>query len=72
MVQDWVTTLLLAFGIAVGIIGVIAYLRLFRKEKAAAASHSRADAPLSVSLAKGASSSLNGEEIASELESTKD
>ncbi|MCU6710618.1 hypothetical protein M6D81_18150 [Paenibacillus sp. J5C_2022] len=36
MVQGWVTTLVLAFGIAVAIIGVVAYLRLFRKEKASA------------------------------------
>ncbi|MFD0589514.1 hypothetical protein ACFQZE_16115 [Paenibacillus sp. GCM10027627] len=36
MDQGWMTTLLLAFGIAVGVIGVIAYLRLFRKEKLAA------------------------------------
>ncbi|MDQ6421306.1 hypothetical protein RB620_17920 [Paenibacillus sp. LHD-117] len=33
MLQDWVTIVLLAFGIAVGISGVVAYLRLFRKEK---------------------------------------
>lgn len=49
MAQGWVTALLLAFGIAVGVIGVVAYLRLFRKEKLAATSHSRADAPPSAS-----------------------
>lgn len=37
MPRDWVTIVLLAFGIAVGVIGVIAYLRLYRKEKLAEA-----------------------------------
>lgn len=36
MNQGWTTALLLAFGIAVGVTGVIAYLRMLRKEKAAA------------------------------------
>lgn len=36
MVQGWVTTLVLVFGIAVAIVGVVAYLRLFRKEKVSA------------------------------------
>lgn len=36
MNQGWATALLLAFGIAVGVIGVVAYLRMLRKEKAAA------------------------------------
>lgn len=33
MVQGWVTTLVLAFGIIVAVIGVIAYLRMFRKDR---------------------------------------
>lgn len=33
MVQGWVTTLVLAFGIVVAVIGVIAYLRMFRKDR---------------------------------------
>ncbi|GKU77985.1 hypothetical protein [Paenibacillus sp. L3-i20] len=71
MVQDWATRLLLAFGIVVAIIGVIAYLRLFRKEKPPVAPHSRTDAtpPLKHS------SSINAEdhkgEQAPEDESTK-
>lgn len=35
MPEDWVTFALLAFGIAVGVIGVVAYLRMYRKEKLA-------------------------------------
>ncbi len=34
MVQGWATVLVLAFGIVVAVIGVIAYLRMFRKNKA--------------------------------------
>lgn len=44
MVPGWVTALVLAFGIIVGIVGVIAYLRLFRKEKLAAEHQLKADA----------------------------
>ena len=44
MVPGWVTALVLAFGIVVGIVGVIAYLRLFRKEKLAAELQLKADA----------------------------
>lgn len=33
MVQGWVTMLVLAFGILVAVIGVIAYLRMFRKDR---------------------------------------
>ncbi|MEK3883410.1 hypothetical protein [Paenibacillus sp. PL2-23] len=33
MEQGWVTVLLLAFGIAVAVVGVIAYLRMLRKDK---------------------------------------
>lgn len=39
MVQGWVTTLVLAFGIVVAIIGVIAYLRMFRKDRLSSTSH---------------------------------
>lgn len=35
MLEDWVTIALLAFGIVVGIVGVVAYLRMYRKEKLA-------------------------------------
>ncbi|RJE88295.1 hypothetical protein D3P07_09765 [Paenibacillus sp. 1011MAR3C5] len=43
MEPSWITTLLLVFGIAVGIVGVIAYLRLLRKEKLAATVQSSTD-----------------------------
>ncbi|MHA6482342.1 hypothetical protein ACX1C1_10640 [Paenibacillus sp. strain BS8-2] len=33
--EDWVTLALLAFGIAVGVTGVVAYLRMYRREKLA-------------------------------------
>jgi len=45
MNQGWATALLLAFGIAVGVIGVVAYLRMLRKEKAPVRL-TDADAPL--------------------------
>jgi hypothetical protein len=45
MVQGWVTTLVLAFGIVVAIIGVIAYLRMFRKDRLSSTSHPAADVP---------------------------
>jgi hypothetical protein len=35
MLEDWITIALLAFGIAVGVVGVVAYLRMYRKEKLA-------------------------------------
>lgn len=43
MNQGWVTALLLVFGIAVGVIGVVAYLRMLRKERLAAAVQSRTE-----------------------------
>ncbi|WP_169085617.1 hypothetical protein [Paenibacillus sp. PL91] len=43
MVQGWVTTLVLAFGIIVAVIGVIAYLRMFRKDRLSSASHRSVD-----------------------------
>jgi hypothetical protein len=43
MVQGWVTTLVLAFGIGVAIIGVIAYLRMFRKDRLSSTSNQSAD-----------------------------
>ncbi|WP_424768714.1 hypothetical protein [Paenibacillus sp. sgz302251] len=45
MAQGWVTMLVLAFGIMVAVIGVIAYLRMFRKDRLAAASQPGVDAP---------------------------
>ncbi|NIK78105.1 hypothetical protein FHS15_003243 [Paenibacillus castaneae] len=33
MVQGWVTLLVLAFGIVIAVICVIAYLRMFRKDR---------------------------------------
>jgi len=64
MGQGWVTTLLLAFGIVVGIIGVVAYLRMLRKEKGAATDQSITES--------SSSDALSGEhESNSEGESTK-
>lgn len=31
MVEGWVTALVVVFGVAVAVIGVVAYLRMFRK-----------------------------------------
>lgn len=61
MGPGWVTMLLLAFGIAVGVIGVIAYLRLFRKEKRSAANALRTDAPPSAA-SSGESNRLSPED----------
>ncbi|MFD0960098.1 hypothetical protein [Paenibacillus chungangensis] len=58
MVQGWVTTLVLAFGIAVAIIGVVAYLRLFRKEKAS--THTSAEPLSSASASEAAVSKDSG------------
>ncbi|MFF2886066.1 hypothetical protein [Paenibacillus sp. NPDC057967] len=64
MEPSWITTLLLVFGIAVGVVGVIAYLRMLRKEKLAAIVQSSADSP--------PSDGLSGDQQAkSEDESTK-
>lgn len=43
MVQGWVTTLVLAFGMLVAVIGVIAYLRMFRKDRLSSTSDQSAD-----------------------------
>ncbi|CAM4524742.1 hypothetical protein FHS16_003456 [Paenibacillus endophyticus] len=43
MVQGWVTTLVLGFGIAVAVVGVIAYLRMFRKDRLSSTSHQADD-----------------------------
>ncbi|MCA0756940.1 hypothetical protein KP806_17920 [Paenibacillus sp. N4] len=43
MVQGWVTMLVLAFGILVAVIGVIAYLRMFRKDRLTGAPGSLTD-----------------------------
>ncbi|MFX3633239.1 MAG: hypothetical protein ACE3L7_15245 [Candidatus Pristimantibacillus sp.] len=45
MIDNWITTLLLAFGIVVAVIGVIAYLRMFHKEKERTTFHSSVDNP---------------------------
>ncbi|OMF32665.1 hypothetical protein BK133_14305 [Paenibacillus sp. FSL H8-0548] len=42
-VPGWVTTLVLGFGIVVAVIGVIAYLRMFRKDRLSSHSHQAAD-----------------------------
>ncbi|WP_138756522.1 hypothetical protein [Paenibacillus sinopodophylli] len=43
MVQGWVTTLVLGFGIVVAVIGVIAYLRMFRKDRLSSTSNQTDD-----------------------------
>ncbi|MBD2872411.1 hypothetical protein [Paenibacillus arenilitoris] len=43
MVQGWVTVLVLAFGIAVAVIGVVAYLKMFRKGRSAPETRPKAD-----------------------------
>lgn len=43
MVQGWVTTLVLAFGIVVAVIGVISYLRMFRKDRLSEAAQPAVD-----------------------------
>ncbi|MNG19897.1 hypothetical protein D3C84_1041070 [compost metagenome] len=37
MVEGWVTTLVVVFGVAVAVVGVVAYLRMFRKDASAVA-----------------------------------
>ncbi|GFN33230.1 hypothetical protein [Paenibacillus xylaniclasticus] len=43
MVEGWVTTLVVVFGVAVAVLGVVAYLRMFRKDAGAAGYRSTAD-----------------------------
>ncbi|WP_139990719.1 hypothetical protein [Paenibacillus paridis] len=43
MVQGWATIVVLGFGIGVAVIGVIAYLRMFRKDRLSSTSHHAAD-----------------------------
>lgn len=45
MADNWITMLLLAFGIVVAVIGVIAYLRMFHKQKEGATFHQSVDNP---------------------------
>lgn len=73
MVQGWVTMLVLAFGIIVAVIGVLAYLRMFRKDRLSAASRSGAD----VSPPKGINSAAETDdrtnlETVTEHAATKD
>ncbi|WP_127533150.1 hypothetical protein [Paenibacillus kobensis] len=42
MVEGWVTTLVVVFGVAVAVVGVVAYLRMFRKGAGAATYRSTA------------------------------
>ncbi|MBH5318715.1 hypothetical protein I6N90_12990 [Paenibacillus sp. GSMTC-2017] len=72
MASEWATKLLLGFGIVVAIIGVLAYLRLFRKEKLTRTTHSRADVtPPSFNLANK-NVANDGDEISSEDEPPRD
>ncbi|MOA01078.1 hypothetical protein D3C78_1204650 [compost metagenome] len=43
MLRDWVTILLLAFGIIVAVIGVIAYLSMYRKDRLSTMAQSTSD-----------------------------
>lgn len=61
MEPSWITTLLLVFGIAVGVVGVIAYLRMLRKEKLAANVQSSADSTPSDGLSGDQQSKSEGE-----------
>jgi len=61
MEPSWITTLLLVFGIAVGVVGVIAYLRMLRKEKLAANVQSSGDSPPSDGLSGDQESKSEGE-----------
>lgn len=63
MVQGWVTTLVLAFGMLVAIIGVIAYLRMFRKDRLSSTSDQAADVspPNIINTAKSMESGHNTE-----------
>ncbi|WP_337100525.1 hypothetical protein [Paenibacillus sp. YIM B09110] len=69
MVEGWVTMLVLAFGLAVAIIGVIAYLRMFRKEKFASTAQSSAEIPPPVKIsARTADTELAAEPISEQAD----
>ncbi|WP_028612711.1 hypothetical protein [Paenibacillus harenae] len=63
MVQGWVTVLVLAFGIIVAVVGVIAYLRMFRKDRLSASTRPKADEspPLQAYTANGAENGYKSE-----------
>jgi len=42
MVEGWVTALVIVFGVAVAVVGVVAYLRMFRKDTGTVAYRSTA------------------------------
>ncbi|SFF26487.1 hypothetical protein SAMN04487969_12148 [Paenibacillus algorifonticola] len=67
MVRGWVTALVLAFGIAVAVLGVIAYLRMFHKERSAASVRSSTERHASADEA-----SAGEEERDSRLDRTPD
>lgn len=51
MVQGWVTTLVLAFGMLVAVIGVIAYLKMFRKDRLSSTSDQTDVSPPNIIIA---------------------
>ncbi|REK74424.1 hypothetical protein [Paenibacillus paeoniae] len=61
MAEGWITTVLLAFGIAVGIVGVVAYLRMLRKEKGGASVQPDAESSPSDGLSGDQQSKSEGE-----------
>jgi len=72
MYPGWVTVLLLAFGIAVAIIGVIAYLRLFRKEKLSSASPGAIHVGSSSRVSAGEKGNCASQDAISEQETRTD
>lgn len=62
MVEDWVTILVLAFGIIVAVVGVIAYLRLYRREKEDTESQSISDHSPSDANSLPSSTRVGGDE----------
>lgn len=71
MVEGWVTLLVLAFGLAVAIVCVVAYLRMFRKDKFASAAQASAEIPPPVAISTGkGDSELAAEPISEQGERT--
>ncbi|KRE46764.1 hypothetical protein [Paenibacillus sp. Soil522] len=72
MVQGWVTTLVLAFGMLVAVIGVIAYLRMFRKDRLSSTSDQTDVPPPNIIIAAKSMDSGHNKEAKPEQAAPRD
>lgn len=72
MVQGWVTTLVLAFGMLVAVIGVIAYLKMFRKDRLSSTSDQTDVSPPNIIIAVKSMESGHNKEAKPEQAAPRD